>query len=414
MLSLSRVFEGIGIALDSLRANKVRAALTILGVAIGVMVVIAMAAAITGINRSVAAQIETLGPKTFFVFRFFQGGIHVSDGSDEMSPWRRNPWLSVEEAQMLRALPGIRSVTWQENASGPVGAGGTNLSSVNVQGFGPDWILTQGGTIIAGRNYTAIEHAASARVAVINDHLGEQLFAGRDPIGRRIKVFGEPFDVIGVYSEPSSLFGDNKSPTVFIPHSTFIKVADYWKGWLMFAVMPEPELTVAEAQDRVTAALRAYRGLKPTQENNFSLVSQDKLLDSFNSVTQGFFLVMIALSMVGLMVGGVGVIAIMMISVTERTREIGVRQSLGATPGDIRLQFLIEAVALSLIGGLVGVLGGIGGSILFGELGDMRTVIVPLSIPLSFAAAAAVGIFFGYFPANSAAKLDPIEALRHE
>lgn len=414
MLSLSRVFEGIGIALDSLRANKVRAALTILGVAIGVMVVIAMAAAITGINRSVAAQIETLGPKTFFVFRFFQGGLNISDGSDEMSPWRRNPWLSVEEAQMLRKLPGIRSVTWQENSAGPVGAGGTNLSSVNVQGFGPDWILTQGGTIIAGRNYTAIEHAASARVAVINDHLGEQLFAGRDPIGRRIKVFGEPFDVIGVYSEPSSLFGDNKSPTVFIPHSTFTKVADYWKGWLMFAVMPEPELTVAEAQDRVTAALRAYRGLKPTQENNFSLVSQDKLLDSFNSVTQGFFLVMIVLSMVGLMVGGVGVIAIMMISVTERTREIGVRKALGATRREIMFQFLVEATTLTLVGGIAGM--ALGGLI---ALAINKFTPIPAAIPLwsvelALVAATVTGILFGLYPANKASRLDPVEALRYE
>src|SRR5262249_1295859 len=144
-----------------------------------------------------------------------------------------------------------------------------------------------------------------------------------------------------------------------IPHSTFVKVADYWKGWMMYSVIPDPELTVAEAQDRVTAAMRAYRGLKPSQDNNFSLVSQDKLLDSFNSVTQGFFLVMLVLSSVGLMVGGVGVVAIMMISVTERTREIGVRKALGATRREIMLQFLVEAATLTLVGGLVGmVLGG--------------------------------------------------------
>jgi putative ABC transport system permease protein len=413
-MSFLRLFEGVGIALDSLRANKVRAALTILGVAIGVMVVIAMASAITGVNRSVAAQIETLGPKTFFVFRYFQGGLHISDGSDEMSPWRRNPWLSVEEAEMLRRVPGLRSVTWRENSSGPVAAEGVNLSSVQVQGFSPDWILTQGGEIITGRNFTQLEFAANSRVAVINDKLAQSLWPGLDPIGRRFKVFGQHFEVVGLYAEPSSLFGDNETPMVTIPHSTFTKVADYWKGWMMFAVIPEPDLTVAEAQDRVTAALRAARGLKPAQENNFSLVSQDKLLDSFNSVTQGFFLVMLALSSVGLMVGGVGVVAIMMISVTERTREIGVRKALGATRREIMLQFLVEAATLTLVGGVAGML--LGGLIAFGV---NKWTPIPAAVPLwsvvvAVVASTITGIAFGMYPASKASKLDPVEALRYE
>ncbi len=361
-----------------------------------------------------AAQIETLGPKTFFVFRYFQGGLHISDGSDEMSPWRRNPWLSVEEAEMLRRVPGLRSVTWRENSSGPVAAEGVNLSSVQVQGFSPDWILTQGGEIIAGRNFTQLEYAANSRVAVINDKLAQSLWPGLDPIGRRFKVFGQHFEVVGLYAEPSSLFGDNETPMVTIPHSTFTKVADYWKGWMMFAVIPEPELTVAEAQDRVTAALRASRGLKPAQENNFSLVSQDKLLDSFNSVTQGFFLVMLALSSVGLMVGGVGVVAIMMISVTERTREIGVRKALGATRREIMLQFLVEAATLTLVGGVAGML--LGGLIAFGV---NKWTPIPAAVPLwsvvvAVVASTITGIAFGMYPASKASKLDPVEALRYE
>lgn len=413
-MSIGRLFEGVGIALDSLRANKVRAALTILGVAIGVMVVIAMAAAITGINRSVTSQIETLGPKTFFVFRYFQAGINISDGSDEMSPWRRNPWLTSAEAQMLQRVDGLRSVTWQEQANGPVAAGSNNLKSVNVLGLSSDWILTQGGTIVGGRNFTDLEVASAARVAVINARLANDLLPGLDPVGKRIKIFGQPFDVVGLYSEPKSLFGDSESPYVAIPHSTFVKVADYWKGWMMFSVIPEEELTVAEAEDRVTTAMRAYRSLKPSQDNNFSLVSQDKLLDSFNSVTQGFFLVMLVLSSVGLMVGGVGVVAIMMISVTERTREIGVRKALGATRREIMFQFLVEAATLTLVGGLAGML--LGGLI---ALAVNKLTPIPAQVPLWSVALAVIastitGICFGLYPANKASKLDPVEALRYE
>ena len=413
-MEFTRVFEGIGIALDSLRANKVRAALTILGVAIGVMVVIAMASAITGINRSVAAQIETLGPKTFFVFRFFQAGLNVSDGSDEMSPWRRNPWLSVAEAEMLQKVPVIRSVSWQEGSGGPVAAGSNNLSGVNILGLSPDWILTQGGTIVAGRNFTQLEYAAGARVTVINDRLAQDLFPGLDPIGRRLKAYGEPVEGIGLYSEPKSLFGDSDSPYIGIPHSTFTKVADYWKGWMQFAVIPDPDLSVAEAQDRVTAALRSFRGLKPAQENNFSVVTQDKLLDSFNNITSGFFVVMLALSSVGLMVGGVGVVAIMMISVTERTREIGVRKALGATRREIMFQFLIEAATLTLVGGVAGM--ALGGLIAFAiQKFTPIPAAVPLwSVVLAVFASTITGIAFGLYPASKASRLDPVEALRYE
>jgi len=413
-MQLFRVFEGVAIALDSVRANKVRAALTILGVAIGVMVVIAMASAITGVNRSVAAQIETLGPKTFFVQRFFQGGINVSDGTEETEPWRRNPWLTVDEAEVVRRLPAVRSVTWRESTNGPVSFGESKIRGVEIVGFSSSWILVVGGSLSSGRNFTDLEQAVGAHLTVINQKAAEDLFGSQDAVGKTIKIFGQPFQVIGLYFEPQSLFGNTNTPKVVIPHSAFVKVAEFQKGWMMFAVSPTENVTVLEAEDAVTAALRTKRGLRPSQENNFALVTQDKLLDTWNQITAGFFVVMLALSSVGLMVGGVGVVAIMMISVTERTREIGVRKALGATRREIMFQFLVEAATLTLIGGTIGMI--MGGLIAWGI---HSLTPIPAAVPLWSVVAAVVasiitGICFGLYPANRASRMDPVEALRYE
>lgn len=411
---LARLYEGVGIALDSVRAAKGRAALTILGVAIGVMVVIAMASMITGINRGVTAQVETLGPRTFFVFRFFQGGLNISDGSDERSPWRRNPWITVAEAEMIRRLPSIYEVSWREGTSGPVSYREVNLSAVQISGYSPAWVLTTGGTLVEGRSFSQMEQAASAPVAVINEKLADQLFPGLDPLERRIKIFGLPFTVIGVYAEAAGLFGEDDSPKVVVPHNTFAKSADYFRGWLELAVIPHEGVTVMDAQDEVIAALRASRGLRPAEENNFAVITQDRLLDTFNNLTSGFFLVMLALSSVGLLVGGVGVIAIMMISVTERTREIGVRKALGATRGEIMFQFLVEAATLTLLGGVIGM--GLGALIAWAvnSLTPIPAAVPLWSVAMAIVASTITGIFFGLYPANKASKLDPVEALRYE
>ena len=411
---MTPLFEGVGIALDSLRAHKGRAALTIMGVAIGVTVVMVIAAMISGINRSVSGIFESIAPRTFLVWRFFQAGVNISDGSDESSPWRRNPEITEIEADRIALLPSVRYVTRRDESSAIVAFGDVRLESVEVGGLSAQWVEVNGGDVFPGRTFTRLEDLASSPVAVISRKLEDQLFRGRDPIDQTIHIAGVPFTVIGVYTPPPSLFSGSTPPFVGIPHGALAKYVPYVKGMMRLAVAPAPGYTQQQSMDEVIATLRSLRGLKPAQENNFSIVTQDKLLDSWNQVTGMFFLVMLVLSSIGLMVGGVGVVAIMTISVTERTREIGVRKALGATRREILWQFLVEAATLTLVGGAVGML--LGGVVAFAIA---HLTAIPANVPLgsvvaALVAAALTGIVFGLYPANKAARLDPVEALRYE
>jgi len=289
------------------------------------------------------------------------------------------------------------------------------LSGVQISGFTGNWQqIDGGGDIYPGRNFTVAEANAGDRVVVINDELATELFGESDPIDKMIDLGGVPFQVIGIYHyEASFLSGGNKARAIVPIESARKNLKASWAD-IGIAVIPATGVTRAQAIDDVIASLRARHGLRPAADNDFAIITQDQLFDVYNKIFGAFFLVMVVLSAVGLIVGGVGVVAIMMISVTERTREIGVRKALGATRGTILWQFLVEAVTLTGIGAVIGLVFGALVAFLIKQATPVAASVPPLAVVAALLTSCVTGILFGMLPAAKAAKLDPVTALRYE
>ncbi|MBA3672956.1 MAG: ABC transporter permease [Gemmatimonadaceae bacterium] len=406
--------EGVAIAIDSIRANKVRAGLTILGIAVGVFVVVVISAAVHGINASVAKDLEKTGPTTFFVSRF-PISFEACDGTDDTCKWFRNPALSLADVATLNRLPSVRTVGARLDMQRNISYKDRRLAGIQTSGFTGNWQeLDGGGDIYPGRSFTPAEATAGDRVVVINDELATQLFGDSDPIDKSIDLAGQPFRVLGVYHYQASFLAGGNKPRAIVPIEAARKHLRASFNDIGIAVIPAANSSRAQAIDDVIAAMRGKRAIRPGTDNNFAIITQDQLFDVYNKIFGAFFLVMVVLSAVGLIVGGVGVIAIMMISVTERTREIGVRKALGATRGTILWQFLVEAVTLTGIGAIIGLVVGMLGAFALRTFTPVAASVPPLAIVAALLTSCFTGVLFGMLPAVRASRLDPVTALRYE
>jgi putative ABC transport system permease protein len=418
--ALATLWEGVTIAWEAIVANKIRAGLTILGVGIGVSVVVTIAALITGVRSSIAESFEASGPDNFIVVRFDPTAVQLINVGDNRPPWWGRPVIEPEEAERINGLPGVDEALYAMNLSISADFEGNRISNVLARGLGAGWPAYTEGDMIAGRDFTRTEVGQGRPIVVISDQLAVDLFGQRDPIGQTIRFSSpwrgvrEDFRVIGVFQPEENLFASFAEHFAIFPYTTALKRLKASQGDAQILVVPQEGVPVSLVRDQVIAALRSQRGLGPREENNFDLLASGQLLEFFDQFTQVFFLIMLALSSAGLMVGGVGVIGIMLISVTERTREIGVRKALGATRREILWQFLVEAGVLTMLGAGTGLLMGGGLAYLVAELTPIPARIPLWSVIAALAAAAFTGMVFGILPAQRAARMEPVEALRAE
>ena len=414
MIGAERVRSNFQIALDTIRANKLRSALTILGVVIGVSTVMTMAAIVQGIKDQIVRTIEIAGPTTFYVIKVFS---QTPVNPDQLPKWIRvRPDLNVREAERIAMLPEVGySAIWAQTV-GRLSFGPQRTQMMALMGADDRYMEIQGGELLDGRWFTSAELTSGASVVVLDENAARRLFGRESSLEKTIRVGGIPSRVIGLYAQPGNIFSPpGQEIGAILPYLMLERhfVIDKTNA-LYIPVKPKKGVSTADAQEAVTIALREMRGLRPADRNNFDFISQDQILETFNKITGMFFLVMIVLSSVGLLVGGIGVMAIMMVSVTSRTREIGIRKAVGATKREILFQFLVEAATLTGFGGLIGIVVGL-------TFGRIVTLLMKIDagVPLGLTAIAvivsvSIGIVFGILPAQRAAKLDPIDALRYE
>ncbi len=405
--------EFLRTAWESIRKNKLRSFLTMLGIIIGTASVIVMVAISAGTEAAIEEQITGLGSNLVFVTASFSRG----GPGEGMS----SGGLVYDDAAALHeGIRGVEGVIVEQGASASLRAGSVSLDEVEILGTTPAFPTVRDVNLQSGRFLLEAEVQRKAKVAVLGAGLAEELFGESDPIGQTVTAGTTKLTVVGVTAPKGSVGGTDFDSRLYTPITVvFQKFTPAQFSRIVGDRVRAITIAVAEDQDLNETILQIKLLLSKRHEVSlealdFTVTTQDDIINTRESTTAAFRSLLSWVAGVSLIVGGIGIMNIMLVSVTERTREIGIRQAVGASPSDIRWQFLTESLLLSLVGGAVGVVAGVGGAWLFGVFSEMPTVVVPESIILAFASAAAVGGFFGFYPANRAARLDPIEALRHE
>ncbi len=407
--------EVVGTAWKSLTSNKLRSLLTMLGVIIGVAAVIMMVAISAGTEANISDAINGLGSNLIFISPNFTRG-----GPDQGPQNNRGGLVFSDVAAIRDQVPGVAGVSVEQEASVSVKVADQTLTGVSVVGTTPDYTTVRDVKIGDGRFFTNQENTDIAKVVVLGSAVAQQLFPNSEPVGQTIMANNVQLVVIGVLAPKGIAGGTDFDQMIYTPINVVFRkfTPSQFARFLgdrvrTVFVSVDSKANMNDVIQQISILL-ADRHKVSLDSPDFSIRTQADIISTQESTTSSFRTLLAWVAGVSLIVGGIGIMNIMLVSVTERTREIGLRQAIGATPGDIQTQFLSEALMLSLVGGLIGVLSGIGGAHLFGQISGMRTVILPYSVALSFSSSALIGVFFGYIPAQKAAQLDPIVALRHE
>jgi putative ABC transport system permease protein len=404
-----RYFVILKVAFRALRRNKMRTVLTMLGIIIGVGAVIAMVGIGNGAKAQVQARIAALGQNVIMVFAgsVNRGGVYSGSGGAGT--------LTVEDAlAMEKEVPGVAAVSPEVRSGAQIMAGNNNWST-SVMGEGVGYLSIRQWDIEDGAMFTDADVRAAAKVCILGKTTADKLFPDEDPVGKTIRIKNVPMKVLGVLrAKGASMFGSDQDDTVVVPYTTGMKRFAGVTTLRMINVQAASPEQMTEAQNGIAELLRQRHRIQPGRDDDFMMRNQQEIAEAMSATTDVMTALLAAIASVSLLVGGIGIMNIMLVSVTERTREIGIRMAVGARGRDILLQFLIEAVVLSSTGGMLGILCGVGGAKLITMIKQWPTLVSPNSIIIAFAFSAAVGVFFGFYPARKASQLDPIDALRYE
>jgi len=414
---MDRITEIVTLAFQTFRSHRMRSFLTTLGIIIGVSTVIAILSLIDGLNRSVAAQINSLGSNTITVAKFTWGM-----GRADFEELQRRPDLTMADAEAIRALPSVRLVapTRANNNVNWIYYRQNKVNDVEVIGCTAEFFEVNNYTVVSGRPINSDDVLHNRMVCVVGDYIVENLFPNETPIGKDLNIRGRSLRIIGVLEKKGSFMGQTLDNNIDVPITALRKVFPRAQGMLRLfqtltiGVLPKDPKKIDVTLDDLRELLRRRHGLTIDKPDDFGLNTQQMLMDIYNNITRVGFIAIVAIAAISLIVGGIGIMNIMLVSVAERTREIGIRKAVGASNRNILLQFLIESVVLALIGGIIGIAIGILLAFLISLISPLKASVSPWMIALGFGFSAAVGIFFGIYPARRAATLNPIEALRYE